>query len=168
MKPIDQVTQDTTLVPNKCTPWKINMKPKNHPMKRKEKWIWTKPQTSRELSSRVWLEAAGDQCGTVTPFPVFPPAPRSPAPRRCPQIHQEPRHLEAQTQKPQTGNGEHQWTPGRVESTRGGRRKKGENHRPWKLNIPGPSSLGAKWFRYRVSIYHPLGFKDGTLWFRCW
>ncbi len=23
-------------------------------------------------------------------------------------------------------------------------------------NIPGPSSLGAKWFRYRVSIYHPL------------
>ena len=24
--------------------------------------------------------------------------------------------------------------------------------------IPGPSSLGAKWFRYRVSIYHPLGF----------
>ena len=24
--------------------------------------------------------------------------------------------------------------------------------------IPGPSSLGAKWFRYRVSITHPLGF----------
>ena len=24
--------------------------------------------------------------------------------------------------------------------------------------LPGPSSLGAKWFRYRVSIYHPLGF----------
>ena len=24
--------------------------------------------------------------------------------------------------------------------------------------IPGPSSLGAKWFRYRVSINHPLGF----------
>ena len=27
-----------------------------------------------------------------------------------------------------------------------------------------PSSLGAKWFRFRVSIYHPLGFKEGTLW----
>ena len=25
-------------------------------------------------------------------------------------------------------------------------------------HLPGPSSLGAKWFRYRVSIYHPLGF----------
>ena len=24
--------------------------------------------------------------------------------------------------------------------------------------LPGPSSLGAKWFRYRVSIQHPLGF----------
>ncbi len=24
--------------------------------------------------------------------------------------------------------------------------------------IPGPSSLGAKWFRYRVSISNPLGF----------
>ena len=24
--------------------------------------------------------------------------------------------------------------------------------------VPGPSSLGAKWFRYRVSIHHPLGF----------
>ena len=30
------------------------------------------------------------------------------------------------------------------------------------LETPGPSSLGAKWFRYRVSIHHPLGFKDGT------
>ena len=27
------------------------------------------------------------------------------------------------------------------------------------IYIPGPSSSGAKWFRYRVSIYHPLGFK---------
>ena len=26
------------------------------------------------------------------------------------------------------------------------------------LFIPGPSSLGEKWFRYRVSITHPLGF----------
>ena len=26
------------------------------------------------------------------------------------------------------------------------------------LYIPGPSSSGAKWFRYRVSIHHPLGF----------
>ena len=24
--------------------------------------------------------------------------------------------------------------------------------------LPGPSSLDAKWFRYRVSIHHPLGF----------
>ena len=31
------------------------------------------------------------------------------------------------------------------------------------ISIPGPSSLGAKWFRNRVSIHHPLGFKDGTL-----
>ena len=23
--------------------------------------------------------------------------------------------------------------------------------------VPGPSSLGAKWFRYRVSIHHPFG-----------
>ena len=23
---------------------------------------------------------------------------------------------------------------------------------------------GAKWFRYRVSIHHPLGLKDGTVW----
>ena len=30
--------------------------------------------------------------------------------------------------------------------------------------LPGPSSLGAKWSRYRVSIHHPLGFKDGTPW----
>ena len=30
------------------------------------------------------------------------------------------------------------------------------------IYIPAPSSLGAKWFRYRVSIHHPLGFKDGT------
>ena len=28
----------------------------------------------------------------------------------------------------------------------------------WCKYIPGPSSLGAKWFRCRVSIYHPLGF----------
>ncbi len=27
---------------------------------------------------------------------------------------------------------------------------------------------GAKWFRCRVSIHHPLGFKDGTLTGRCW
>ena len=39
----------------------------------------------------------------------------------------------------------------------------------WILNapciffIPGPSSLGAKWFRYRVSIYHPLGFNGHPL-----
>ena len=26
------------------------------------------------------------------------------------------------------------------------------------LYIPGPSSSGAKWFCYRVSIHHPLGF----------
>ena len=33
--------------------------------------------------------------------------------------------------------------------------------------IPGPSSLGAKWFRYRVSIPHPLGFNwDPLEW--CW
>ena len=25
-------------------------------------------------------------------------------------------------------------------------------------HIPAPSSRGAKWFRYRVSIHHPLGF----------
>ena len=30
--------------------------------------------------------------------------------------------------------------------------------------IPGPSILGPKWFRYRVSIHHPLASKDGTLW----
>ena len=29
--------------------------------------------------------------------------------------------------------------------------------------IPGPSSLGAKWFRYRVSIHHPLGFNWHSL-----
>ena len=28
--------------------------------------------------------------------------------------------------------------------------------------ILAPSSRGAKWFRCRVSIHHPLGFKDGT------
>ena len=27
-----------------------------------------------------------------------------------------------------------------------------------------PSSLGAKWFRFRMSIDHPLGLKEGTLW----
>ncbi len=27
---------------------------------------------------------------------------------------------------------------------------------------------GAKWFRYRVSLHHPLGFKDGTPTWRCW
>ena len=26
------------------------------------------------------------------------------------------------------------------------------------FNLPGPSNLGAKWFRYRVSNHHPLGF----------
>ena len=28
----------------------------------------------------------------------------------------------------------------------------------WGNSTPGPSSLGAKWFRYRVPIHHPLGF----------
>ena len=28
----------------------------------------------------------------------------------------------------------------------------------WNSYVPGPSSLAAKWFRYRVSIHHPLGF----------
>ena len=27
---------------------------------------------------------------------------------------------------------------------------------------------GAKWFRFRLSIHHPLGFKDGTPTWRCW
>ena len=36
------------------------------------------------------------------------------------------------------------------------------------IYIPGSSSLGAKWFRYRVSIHHSLGFKDGTPSGRCW
>ena len=28
----------------------------------------------------------------------------------------------------------------------------------WGNSTPGPSSLGAKWFRHRVPIHHPLGF----------
>ena len=35
-------------------------------------------------------------------------------------------------------------------------------------DVPGPSILGVKWFRYWVSIHHPLGFKDGTPTGRCW
>ena len=35
-------------------------------------------------------------------------------------------------------------------------------------NIPAPSFRAAKWSRFRVSIYHPLGFKDGTPKGRCW
>ena len=38
----------------------------------------------------------------------------------------------------------------------------------YKKDVPGPSILGVKWFRYRVSIHHPLGFKDGTPTGRCW
>ena len=38
-----------------------------------------------------------------------------------------------------------------------------EIHQNQNCIIPGPSMLGAKWFRYRVSSHHPLGFKDGTL-----
>ncbi len=31
-------------------------------------------------------------------------------------------------------------------------------HKKNQRNVPGPSSLGAKWFRYRVSIRHPWGY----------
>lgn len=38
-----------------------------------------------------------------------------------------------------------------------------------KTQMLGPCSLGAKWCRKKgVNLPSPIGFNEGTLWFRCW